>query len=300
MKRVFLFVLTNIAIVLVIAIVTHLFGFDRWLNYHAGQGYGINYVQLLGFSLVVGFAGSFISLALSKWMAKSAYNIHVIESPESEAEQWLVDTVQAQAAKAGIAMPEVGIYDSPEVNAFATGPSRSNSLVAVSSGLLRAMSRQEATGVLAHEITHVANGDMVTMTLLQGVLNTFVVFLSRIFAFFIDNALRGGRDDRGPGIGFFLATLFFQVVLGFLASLVVFAFSRWREYHADAGSARLEGKEPMLAALRRLKAITESDPVIDDRSPALQSFKINGKPGSTSLFADHPSLDDRIAALERL
>jgi heat shock protein HtpX len=234
-------------------------------------------------------------------MAKSAYNIYVIESPANEGEQWLVDTVQTLASKAGIAMPEVGIYDSPEVNAFATGPSRRNALVAVSSGLLRAMSREEASGVLGHEISHVANGDMVTMTLLQGVLNTFVVFLSRVAAFFVDKALSGGRDDRGPGIGYFLSTLFFQVVLGFLASLVVFAFSRWREFHADAGSATLEGsKEPMLAALRRLKVITESDPVIDDRSPALQSFKINGKPGSASIFADHPSLDDRIAALERL
>ncbi len=296
-KRIALFLLTNIAILLVISIVLHLLGIDRWA--YARQGLTLQ--QLLLFSLVVGFTGSFISLAISKWMAKSAYDIHVIESPSNEAEQWLVDTVQGLAAKAGIAMPEVGIYDSPEVNAFATGPSRSNSLVAVSSGLLRAMSRQEATGVLGHEISHVANGDMVTMTLLQGVLNTFVIFLSRLLASFIDRALSGGRDDRGPGIGSFFTTLILQVLLGFLASLVVYAFSRWREYHADAGSARLEGsKEPMLAALRRLKAITESDPVIDDRSAALQAFKISGKPGSASIFADHPSLDDRIAALERL
>jgi heat shock protein HtpX len=304
MKRIFLFVLTNIAILVVIAVVVHLFGFDRWLNNPQGGGaYGLNYVNLLGFSLVVGFAGSFISLALSKWMAKQAYNIHVIESPSNETEQWLVDTVQGLAAKAGVAMPEVGIYDSPEVNAFATGPSRANALVAVSSGLLQAMSRTEASGVLGHGMSHVANGDMVTMTLLQGVLNTFVVFLSRVFGFFIDQALSGGRDRReaGTGIGYFLSVIVLQIVLGFLASLVVFAFSRWREYHADAGSARLEGsKEPMLAALRRLKAITEGDPVIDDRSPALQAFKISGKPGSASLFADHPSLDDRIAALERL
>lgn len=194
MKRILLFILTNIAILAAITIVTRLLGVDHWLYAN-----GISYTELLGFSLVCGFTGSFISLAMSKWMAKMAYQIQVIEKPSSEAEQWLVDTVRSQAAKARIAMPEVGIYDSPEANAFATGPSRSNSLVAVSTGLLHTMTREEVTGVLAHEITHVSNGDMVTMTLLQGILNTFVIFLSRVFAFFLDRALSGGREERGKG-----------------------------------------------------------------------------------------------------
>jgi heat shock protein HtpX len=296
MKRIFLFLLTNIAVLIVISIVVHVLGFDHFL--HAN---GLNYPQLLGFSAVIGFVGSFFSLAISKWMAKSIYGIVPIASPANEEEEWLVDTIRRQAAKARIAMPEVGIYESPEVNAFATGPSRANSLVAVSSGLLSTMTRTEAEGVLAHEITHVSNGDMVTMTLLQGVLNTFVIFFSYVLAFFVDRLLQGNReDDRGPGLGFFLGRLACQVLLGFLASLVVMAYSRHREFRADAGSAALEGKGPMLAALRRLKQITEGDPIVDDRSPALSAFKINGKPGATSIFADHPSLDDRIAALEKL
>ncbi len=296
MKRIFLFLLTNIAVIVVITLIINLLGVNHFLSAR-----GIDYRQLLLFSLVVGFTGSFISLGISKWMAKSIYQIHPIEHPASEAEQWLVDTVRGLAAKARIAMPEVGIYDSPEVNAFATGPSRSNSLVAVSSGLLRTMRREEIEGVLGHEITHISNGDMVTMTLLQGVLNTFVVFLSYVIAFFIDRFFSGNRDDdRGPGFGFYIGQFVCQILLACLASLVVYAYSRAREYRADAGSARLEGKAPMLAALRRLKEITEGDPIIDDRSPALSAFKISGKPGQTSLWADHPSLDDRIAALEKL
>jgi len=295
MKRIFLFLLTNIAVLIVISIIVHVFHFDRFLTIH-----GLNYPQLLGFSAVIGFVGSFFSLAISKWMAKSIYNIVPITSPSTEAEEWLVDTVRRQAAKARIAMPEVGVYESPEVNAFATGPSRANALVAISSGLLQTMTRTEAEGVLAHEITHISNGDMVTMTLLQGVLNTFVIFFSYVIAFIVDRLLQGNREERGMGIGFFLGRLACQILLGFLASLVVMAYSRHREFRADAGSAALEGKGPMLAALRRLKQITEGDPIIDDRSPALSAFKINGKPGATSIFADHPSLDDRIAALEKL
>ena len=296
-KRIGLFLLTNIAILAVMMIVIHLFGLNRFLTAN-----GINYGTLFGFSLVVGFTGSFISLAISKWMAKMAYSIEVIETPENETEEWLLDTVRRQAAKVGVAMPEVGIYDSAEVNAFATGPSRSNSLVAVSSGLLRVMTREEAEGVLAHEMTHVSNGDMVTMTLLQGILNTFVVFFSYIIAFAVDRALSNNRDDeeRGPGLGFMIGQIIAQIALGFLASLVVLAFSRHREFKADAGSARLEGKESMIAALKRLKQITETDFIYDDRSPALNNFKINGKPSTTSIWADHPSLDDRIEALEKL
>ena len=296
MKRIFLLVLTNIAVIAVITLIVNLLGVNHFLSAR-----GIDYRQLLAFSLVVGFAGSFISLGISKWMAKSIYQIHPIENPSSEAETWLVETVRGLAAKARIAMPEVGIYDSPEVNAFATGPSRSNSLVAVSSGLLRTMRRDEVEGVLGHEITHISNGDMVTMTLLQGVLNTFVIFLSYVIAFFIDRFLSGNReDDRGPGFGFMIGQFVCQILLGCLASLVVYAYSRAREYRADAGSARLLGKAPMLAALRRLKEIIEGDPIIDDRSPALSAFKISGKPGRASLTADHPSIDDRIEALEKL
>ncbi|HEY8967167.1 MAG TPA: protease HtpX [Candidatus Methylacidiphilales bacterium] len=295
-KRIGLFLLTNLAIIVVMTVVINLFGLNRWLEHNH-----IQYGTLFGLSLVIGFTGSFISLAISKWMAKMAYDIQVIENPQDETEEWLVETVRRQAAKVGVAMPEVGIYDSPEVNAFATGPSRGNALVAVSSGLLRIMTREEVEGVLAHEMTHVSNGDMVTMTLLQGVLNTFVVFLSYIIGFAVDNAMKSDRDrDRGPGLGFMIGQFISQICLGILASLVVLAFSRWREYRADAGAARIEGKESMIAALERLKRITESDFVIDDRSPALASFKINGKPSTTSIWADHPSLDDRIEALRKL
>ena len=295
MKRILLFVVTNVAVVAVIVLVFNLLGLRRFFPA------GFNYTEMLIFSLIFGFGGSLISLNLSKWMAKSVYQIHPIENPSSEAEQWLVATVRELAAKARIAMPEVGIYDSPEVNAFATGPSRSNALVAVSSGLLRTMKRDEVEGVLAHEITHISNGDMVTMALLQGVLNTFVILLSYVIAFFIDRFLSGSRDDdRGPGFGFMIGQFVCQILLGFLASLVVLAYSRAREYRADAGSARLQGKAPMLAALRRLKEIIEGDPIIDDRSPALSAFKISGKPRQISLTADHPSLDDRIEALEKL
>ncbi|SDU29909.1 Heat shock protein. Metallo peptidase. MEROPS family M48B [Verrucomicrobium sp. GAS474] len=296
MKRIFLFILTNIAILAVMMIVIHLFSLDRFITAN-----GLNYTTLFGFSLVVGFTGSFISLAISKWIAKMSYNIEVITSPENETEEWLVDTVRRQAAKVGVAMPEVGIYESPEVNAFATGPSRSNSLVAVSSGLLRVMTREEAEGVLAHEMTHVSNGDMVTMTLLQGILNTFVVFFSYIIAFAVDRALSNGRDeDRGPGIGFMIGQFVTQICLGVLASLVVLAYSRSREFKADAGAARLEGKGPMIAALKRLKQITESDFIYDDRAPALSNFKISGKPSTTHIWASHPPLEDRIEALEKL
>jgi len=296
-KRFALLILTNIAILVVMSTVIYLFGLNRWLDHNH-----IQYGTLFALSLVIGFTGSFISLAISKWMAKMIYNIEVIETPRTETEEWLVETVRRQAAKVGVAMPEVGIYDSPEVNAFATGPSRSNSLVAVSSGLLRVMARDEVEGVLAHEMTHVSNGDMVTMTLLQGILNTFVVFFSYLIGFAVDRALSNNRDeeDRGPGLGFLIGQIVSQICLGILASLVVLAFSRYREYKADAGSARIEGKASMIAALKRLKQITEGDFIYDDRSPALNNFKINGKPGTTSLWADHPSLDDRIEALEKL
>jgi heat shock protein HtpX len=233
-------------------------------------------------------------------MAKLTHHIHVIQSPQSQAEAWLVGKVREQAEKAGIAMPEVGIYESPEANAFATGPSRNNALVAVSTGLLQQMRPREVEGVLAHEVSHVANGDMVTMTLLQGTLNTFVVFLSRVLGFALDQALRRGDDDRrGPGMGYFLGSLICQVVLGILASMIVMAYSRRREFRADAMGAQLEGRDAMIGGLRRLKQITESGGVIDNRSASLAAFKINHPTGVMRLFMSHPPLDERIAALER-
>ena len=295
MKRVVLFLLTNMAVILVISVVTSLLGVNRFLTRS-----GINYEALLVFSVVVGFTGSFISLAISKWMAKMAYSIQVIEKPASQAEEWLVSKIAEQSKKAGIKMPEVGVYESDEVNAFATGPSRNNSLVAVSSGLIRRMNLREIEGVLAHEVSHIANGDMVTMTLLQGVLNTFVVFFSRIIGFVVDNFLRRGENEnRGPGIGYFIGYFVCEILLGILATIVVMAYSRRREFAADAMAAKLESKDAMVSALRRLKSITEGGGIIDDRSQALSAFKINGKPsGFAALFSSHPPLEDRIAALE--
>ena len=295
MKRVFLFLLTNMAVILVISVVTSLLGVNRFLTRS-----GINYEALLVFSVIVGFTGSFISLAISKWMAKMAYSIKVIDRPSSQAEEWLVSKIAEQSKKAGIKMPEVGVYESDEVNAFATGPSRNNSLVAVSSGLIRRMNLREIEGVLAHEVSHIANGDMVTMTLLQGILNTFVVFFSRIIGFAFDNFLRRGESEsRGPGMGYFIGYIVCEILLGILASIIVMAYSRRREFAADAMAAKLESKDAMVSALRRLKSITEGGGIIDDRSQALSAFKINGKPpGFMALFSSHPPLEDRIAALE--
>lgn len=297
MKRVFLFVLTNIAVLVVLSIVTHVLGVDRWLTAR-----GINYVLLLGFSAIVGFAGSLFSLAISKWMAIHAYNIQIIGTPANSDEAWLSAKVGELAQRARIPKPAAGIYDSPEANAFATGASQRNSLVAVSSGLLQAMPEEEVEGVLAHEISHIANGDMVTMTLLQGVLNTFVVFLSRVIGFAVDQALRRNDDDEHPsagiGGGYFLASFVCEIVFGILASMIVMGFSRRREFRADAGAAALKGKQPMIGALQRLQQITEHGGVLDERSAAVSAFKINNKAGS--LFASHPPLEARIAALEKL
>ncbi len=296
MKRVFLFVLTNIAVLLVLGIVTHVLGVDRWLTMR-----GINYGMLMAFSAVVGFTGSFISLAISKWMAIRAYDIQIIGSPANSDEAWLSNTVGELAQKARIPKPEVGIYESPEVNAFATGASQRHSLVAVSSAMLGGMRKEEIEGVLAHEISHVANGDMVTMALLQGVLNTFVVFLSRVIGFVIDQAMRRGDDERQPmggGIGYYIASFLCQIVFSVLASLIVMSFSRQREFRADAGAAALKGKQPMIGALQRLQQISEHGGVLDERSAAVSAFKINNRAGS--LFASHPPLEARIAALEKL
>jgi len=298
MKRIFLFLATNIAVLAVITVLVHLLGFDHWLTAR-----GINYGALLGFSLVVGFSGSFISLAISKWIAIHSYGIHVIREPADQSERWLHETIQELARRAGIGMPDIGVYESDEVNAFATGARRNSALVAVSTGLLRRMQSGEVEGVLAHEIAHIANGDMVTMTLLQGVLNTFVVFLSRVIGYALDMVLRRDNDRGGLGLGYFIGSFVTQILLGIFASMIVMAYSRRREFRADAMGAQLAGKPEMIGALRRLKQVMEGGGVIDDRAASLSAFKISNKPGHNGLmglFASHPPLETRIAALEQL
>ena len=285
MKRIALFLLTNIAILLVLSVVLRLLGVDRILD---ESGSGLDYNSLLVFSAVIGFGGSFLSLAMSKWMAKRSTGAQVITHPRNATEQWLLTTVAAQAKAAGIAMPEVAIFDSPEVNAFATGATRNSSLVAVSSGLLNTMTKQEAEAVLAHEVSHVANGDMVTLTLIQGVVNTFVIFLSRIIGHVVDRAVF--KTESGHGPAFFITSIVAQLVLGILASIIVMWFSRQREYRADAGGAALAGRQNMIAALERLKAGQPTH--LPDE---LVAFGINNR--ATNLFSSHPPLSERIERL---
>ncbi|HSN71460.1 MAG TPA: protease HtpX, partial [Steroidobacteraceae bacterium] len=248
MKRIFLFLATNIAVLVVLSIVLNLLGIESIL---AEQGTQLDLTALLIFSAVVGFAGSLISLASSKWVAKRMMGVRVIENPANGTESWLVNTVRGQAQAAGIGMPEVGIFESPEPNAFATGARRNNALVAVSTGLLGTMSQKEVEAVLAHEVSHVANGDMVTLALIQGVVNTFVIFLSRVVGFVVDRVVF--KTERGHGPGFFITALIAQVLLGILASMIVMWFSRQREFRADAGGARLAGRESMIGALEKLR-----------------------------------------------
>ncbi|HEY1329545.1 MAG TPA: protease HtpX [Casimicrobiaceae bacterium] len=286
MKRIFLFLITNLAVVLVLSIVLKLFGIDRTL---AMQGY--NYGTLLVYSLVVGFGGAIISLLMSKPMAKWSTGAHVIEQPQNEAEAWLLETVRRLAEKAGVAMPEVAIYEG-EPNAFATGAFKNSALVAVSTGLLQSMNREEAEAVLGHELSHVGNGDMVTLTLIQGVVNTFVVFLSRVVGAIVDRTVF--RTERGTGPGYFVTVLVCQIVFGILASLIVAWFSRLREYRADAGSARLLGTpQPMIHALARLGGLQPGA-----LPQAFQSFGITGGGGFMQWFASHPPIEARIAALQ--
>jgi heat shock protein HtpX len=286
MKRIVLFVLTNLAVVLVLSVVLKLFGLDRSL---ATQGY--NYGSLLAFSGVVGFTGAIISLLMSKTMAKWSTGAHVIDQPGNEAEAWLMEVVRRLAQQANIGMPEVAIYEG-EPNAFATGAFKNASLVAVSTGLLQSMNREEAEAVLGHEISHVANGDMVTLTLIQGVVNTFVIFLSRVVGAIVDRTVF--RTERGTGPGYFITVLVCQVVFGVLASLIVAWFSRLREYRADAGSARLLGSpQPMIHALARLGGLQPGA-----LPQALQAFGITGGGGVMALFASHPPIESRIAALQ--
>ena len=287
MKRIFLLVVTNFAVLAVLSVTMQLLGVDRMLE----QDTGLNLQGLLLMAAIFGFGGSFISLAISKWMAKMATGAQVIEVPSNTTERWLVDTVKRQAEKAGIGLPDVAIYDAPEINAFATGWNRNDALVAVSSGLLQNMTREEAEAVLGHEISHVANGDMVTLTLIQGVLNTFVIFLSRVVGFLVDRVLL--KNERGYGVGFMVTTFVAQIVLGILASIIVMWFSRWREFRADAGGAALAGRDKMIAALERLKLNQEQSQL-----PAqISAFGISGGGGWMRLLMSHPPLDERIAVL---
>jgi len=290
MKRIFLFLATNIAIMLVITIMIHIFGLGQILD---EQGLDIDLTSLLMLSAVVGMTGSIISLALSKSMAKHTTGAYVIEQPRNEQEQWLFNAVQRQANAAGIGMPEVAIYDAPDINAFATGMFRNDALVAVSTGLLQGMTRDEAEAVLAHEVSHVANGDMVTLALIQGVINTFVFFLSRVIGHIIDRAIF--KTERGHGPAYWFTTIIAQLVLGILASAIVMWFSRHREYRADAGAASLEGKQKMISALERLQK-SANQPHLPEQ---LEAFGISGgmAAGLKSLFMSHPPLADRIEAL---
>jgi len=283
-KRVFLFLATNFAVLVLLSIVMSIF------NVNPQQ-----FTGLLVMATVFGFGGSLFSLMISKWVAKRSTGAHVIEQPRNESEQWLVATVRRQAEAAGIKMPEVAIYDAPEINAFATGPSRNNSLVAVSTGLLRAMNRDEAEAVLGHEVSHVANGDMVTMALIQGVLNTFVIVLARVVGRVIDSYLSGNREG-GPGLGYFAIVFVLDMIFGLFASMIAMWFSRHREFRADAGGARLAGREKMIAALQRL-SMTYGESTLPK---TVQAFGISGAVGHglRRLFLSHPPLEERIQALQ--
>ncbi|MBK6356187.1 MAG: protease HtpX [Betaproteobacteria bacterium] len=289
MKRIVLFLATNLAVMLVLSVATSVLGVNKFLTAN-----GLNIGMLLAFSAVIGFGGAFISLLMSKTMAKWSTGARVIESPNSSTEMWLVDTVAKLAKRANLPMPEVAIYDG-EPNAFATGASKNNSLVAVSTGLLQGMTRDEAEAVLAHEVAHIANGDMVTMTLIQGVVNTFVVFLSRIVGYLVDSFLRrGDSENTGPGIGYMVTSLICEVVFGLLASIIVAWFSRQREFRADAGASGLMGSPvPMQNALRRLGNL-HTEPLPQNMAA---SGIAGGKGGFMALFSTHPPLEERIAAL---
>ncbi len=290
MKRIFLFLATNLAILVVLSASFRVLGIEQ---YFYRQGVQLNLDALLLFAAVIGFAGSFISLAMSKWTAKRMTGARVITQPTTAVEQWLVQTVARQAREAGIGMPEVAIYDAPDINAFATGMKRNDALVAVSTGLLQNMTREEAEAVLAHEVSHIANGDMVTLALIQGVVNTFVIFLSRVIGHTVDRVVF--RNERGYGPAFWISTIVAELVLGILATIIVMWFSRQREFRADAGSARLVGAPKMIAALRRLQQ-TVNQPHLPDQ---LAAFGISGRIGHglARLFMSHPPLEERIAAL---
>ena len=287
MKRIFLFLITNLAIMLVLSISMRILGVEPYLNAN-----GLNVGALIVFAGIMGMGGSLISLALSKWMAKMSVGAQVIETPQNAHERWLVETVHRQAQEAGIGLPEVAIYDSPDVNAFATGMNRNNALVAVSTGLLQSMTREEAEAVLGHEVSHVANGDMVTLALIQGVVNTFVMFFSRVIGHTVDKVVF--KTERGNGPAFFITMIVAELVLGILASIIVMWFSRQREFRADRGGAQLAGRRAMIAALERLQSV-HTAPLPDK----MAAFGISGgKGGIMRLFMTHPPLEERIAALK--
>ena len=288
MKRILLFVLTNVAVMAVLMVTSRILGVDRFLTAN-----GLNMTALAGFSLVMGFGGAIISLLISKPMAKFSTGAHVIDQPRNADEAWIVDTVRRFADKAGIGMPEVAIYEG-EPNAFATGAFKNSALVAVSTGLLQNMTREEVEAVIGHEVAHVANGDMVTMTLIQGVMNTFVVFLSRVIGYAVDSFLRkGDSENSGPGIGYMVTTIVLDIVLGFLAAIVVAWFSRQREFRADAGAAQLMGrKQPMINALARLGGLHPGE-----LPKTMQAMGITG--GLGKLFSTHPPIQERIDALQQ-
>jgi heat shock protein HtpX len=286
MKRIFLFVMTNLAVVVVLGIVTNLLGVNRYLTAN-----GLNLGQLLVFAAIMGFGGAIISLLLSKTIAKWSSGVRVIEQPANADEAWIVETVRRFAEKAGIGMPEVGVFEG-EPNAFATGAFKNNALVAVSTGLLQGMTREEVEAVIGHEVAHIANGDMVTMTLIQGVMNTFVVFLSRVVGYLVDSFLSRGDQRSGPGIGYFVTTIVLDILLGFVAAIIVAWFSRQREFRADAGAAQLMGrKQPMINALARLGGM-----VPGELPKGLQTAGITS--GVGKLFSTHPPIEERIAALQ--
>lgn len=294
LKRVALFLATNVAILVVISFILSLFNVQPYLSQS-----GLNYQSLLVYALIVGFTGSFISLFISKWMAMRAFDVQLIEQPSNETERWLVTQVTQLAQQRGIGMPDVGIYDSPEPNAFATGWNKNKALLAVSTGLLQVMDKEEVEGVLGHEIAHVANGDMVTMTLIQGVVNTFVIFFARIAAFFVMQFFRKeGEEQTQEGFVYYGVAIVFEILFGILASIIVMWFSRYREFRADAGSAQYVGKAKMIKALQRLQQLTNSAPE-DDRAPAFNTMKISGHSRLLTLFSSHPPLEKRIEALEK-
>jgi heat shock protein HtpX len=288
MKRIIYFLATNLAILLVLSISMRLLGIEPYLNAN-----GLDLSNLLAFAAIMGFGGAFLSLAISKWSAKRMSGAVVIIEPRTSAEIWLMNTVRRQSADVGITMPEVAIFDTPEINAFATGMTRNSSLVAVSSGLLNAMNQDEAEAVLAHEISHIANGDMVTLTLIQGVVNTFVMFFSRVIGYVVDKVIF--KTEKGTGPAFFVTMIIAELVLGVLASMIVMWFSRQREFRADAGAAKLAGKQKMIAALQRLQVQHASSAI--PKQMAAFAISAGGGANFKSLFATHPSLEDRIAAL---
>ena len=290
MKRILLFLATNLAVVLVLSVVMQLLGIDQYIAAQGGSAYG-----LLVFAAVFGFGGALISLAMSKWSAKRMMGVRIIDQPRDNMERWLVDTVRRQAEEAGIGMPEVGIFESPDPNAFATGANKNKALVAVSTGLIQRMRKEEVEAVLGHEVGHVANGDMVTLTLIQGVVNTFVIFLARIIGNFIDKAVF--KNENGGGIGYFVIVIVCEILLGILASVIVMWFSRKREFRADAAGALLASPQAMVGALEALKRAQQPEGLPQQ----MAAFGINaGVPsGFKRLFMSHPPLDERIDALKR-